>query len=280
MTTRQAAVAGTWYPSNPQALAHDVDGYVEAASPAPAGPIDAIIAPHAGLMFSGPIAAWAYKAAAPQRYDVALLVGPSHFMHFEGVALYPDGAFATPFGPIGIDAGAARDVASADIVKPLPSAHSREHSLEMQLPFLRRLMPDLPIVPMLMGVQDRRTIEGLGHALAKAAASRRALLVASTDLSHYYDAGTAARLDGEVLDAVETFDVDRLLARFESFADAERGRSVGCGIGPALAVMIAARAGGARDGRVLKYGHSGEVSGDYNGVVGYMAAAFGSFGAH
>ena len=280
MTTRHAAVAGTWYPSHPQALAHDVDEYVAAAAPAATGRVDAIIAPHAGLMFSGPIAAWAYKAAARERYDVAMLVGPSHFVYFDGIALYPEGAFATPFGPIAIDAAAARDVARADIVKPLPSAHSREHSIEMHLPFLRRLMPDLPIVPMLMGVQNRRTIEGLGHALAAAASSRRTLLVASTDLSHYYDAGTAARLDAAVLDAVEAFDVDRLLARFESFADAERGRSVGCGIGPALAVMIAARDGGARDGRVLKYGHSGEVSGDYNGVVGYMAAALGSFGAH
>lgn len=280
MTTRQAAVAGTWYPSNPQALAHDVDEYVDAAAPAPAGRVDAIIGPHAGLMFSGPIAAWAYKAAARERYDVALLVGPSHFVHFDGVALYPAGAFATPFGPIAIDDGAARDVARADLVKPLPMVHSREHSLEMHLPFLRRLMPDLPIVPMLMGAQNRRTIEGLAHALADAAAPRRTLLVASTDLSHYFDAETAVRLDSEVLDAVDSFDVDRLLARFESFPGAERGRFVGCGIGPALAVMIAARAGGARHGRVLKYGHSGDVSGDRTGVVGYMAAALGTFGAH
>jgi AmmeMemoRadiSam system protein B len=280
MTTRHTAVAGTWYPANPDALAHDVDAYVGAASAAPPGQVDAIIGPHAGLMFSGSIAGWAYKAAAGAPYDVAMIVGPSHFVQFDGVALYPQGAFATPFGPIAIDAAAARDVARSDIVKPLPSAHAREHSLEMHLPFLRRLMPDLPIVPMLMGVQDRRTIEALGHTLAAAVASRRALLIASTDLSHYYDAETAARLDGEVLEAVDAFDIDRLLARFESFPDADRGRSVGCGIGPALSVMIGARAAGARDARVLKYGHSGEVSGDYTGVVGYMAAAIGTFGAH
>ncbi|HET7216558.1 MAG TPA: AmmeMemoRadiSam system protein B [Vicinamibacterales bacterium] len=279
MTTRHAAVAGTWYPANPEALANDIDAYVGAASDGPPGRIDAIIGPHAGLMFSGSIAAWAYKAVVGQPYDVAILIGPSHFVRFEGVALYPEGAFATPFGPIAIDAGAARDVARADIVKPLPSAHSREHSLEMHLPFLRRLLPELPIVPMLMGTQDRRTIEGLGHALGAAVQSRRALIVASTDLSHYYDAGTAARLDGEVLDAVEAFDIDRLLTRFESFPETDRGRAVGCGIGPALAAMIAAREAGARNARVLKYGHSGEVSGDYDGVVGYMAVAVGTFDA-
>lgn len=280
MATRSAAVAGTWYPATAGALAKDVDAYLDAASAGPSGHIQAIIGPHAGLSFSGPVAAWAYKAVASGTYDVALLVGPSHFFGFEGVALYPDGAFATPFGLVAIDAAAAQAVARTDLVKALPSAHAREHSLEMHLPFLQRVLPAVPIVPLLMGVQDRRTIEGLGHALAGAAASRRALIIASTDLSHYYDARTAAALDREVVAAVDAFDVDRLLARFESFAEYDRGRSVGCGIGPALAVMIAAREAGARHARVLRYGHSGDVSGDYGGVVGYMAAALGTFDAH
>jgi MEMO1 family protein len=279
MATRSAAVAGTWYPATAGALAKDVDAYLDAASDGPSGHVQAIIGPHAGLSFSGPVAAWAYKAVASGLYDVAMLVGPSHFVGFEGVALYPDGAFATPFGPAAIDVAGAQAVARADLVKALPSAHAREHSLEMHLPFLLRVLPTLPIVPLLMGMQDRRTIEGLGHALAGAVASRRALIIASTDLSHYYDATTAAALDGEVLAAVDAFDVDRLLTRFESFPESERGRCVGCGIGPALAVMIAAREAGARHARVLKYGHSGEVSGDYGGVVGYMAAALGTFDA-
>jgi len=280
MTTRYAAVAGTWYPATAGALAKDVDGYLDAAPDGPSGHIQAIIGPHAGLSFSGPVAAWAYKAVATRPYDVAMLVGPSHFFAFDGVALYPSGAFATPFGPVAIDVAGAQAVARTDLVKALTSAHAREHSLEMHLPFLQRVLPGVPIVPLLMGVQDRRTIEGLGHALAGAAASRRALIVASTDLSHYYNATTAAALDREVLAAVDAFDVERLQARFESFPESDRGRSVGCGIGPALAVMIAVREAGARHGRVLKYGHSGEVSGDYGGVVGYMAAVLGTFDAH
>jgi AmmeMemoRadiSam system protein B len=256
-----------------------VDDYVGRVTSIPSGAIDAIIAPHAGIMFSGPIAAYSYKAASANEYDVAVLVGPSHFVHFEGIALYADGEFATPLGPAAIDGETARDLSRAGIVKPLPAPHGREHSLEMQLPFLKRLMPNVRIVPLLMGNQNRPTIEALAEALATAALPRT-LLVASTDLSHYYDATTAAKLDGAVMERVERFDTEGLLDLFESYPAGERGRNVGCGIGPALSVMLAARARGARQARVLRYGHSGEVSGDYDGVVGYLAAAMGSFHAH
>jgi AmmeMemoRadiSam system protein B len=279
LTTRPAAVAGSWYPASAGALAKDVDAYLAAAAEGPAGKVHAIIGPHAGLSFSGPVGGCAYKAVARQNYDVAVIVGPSHFVRFDGVALYPEGEFATPLGAVAIDRSAAQAIAQADLVKPLPSAHAREHSLEMHLPFLRRVLPDVPIVPLLMGVQDRRTIEALGHAIAGAVSSRRALLIASTDLSHYYDAKAAATLDGAVIDAVERFDTEGLQARYESFSEADRGRSVGCGIGPALSIMIAAREGGAQSARVLKYAHSGDVSGDHSGVVGYLAAAFGNFSA-
>jgi MEMO1 family protein len=280
MATRPAAVAGSWYPANAGALVKEVDEYVGRAADPPAGEIEAIMVPHAGIMFSGPVAAYAYKAAAAHDYDVAVLVGPSHFVEFEGVALYPEGEFATPLGPATIDAAAAASIARARIVKRLPEAHAREHSLEMQLPFIKRLLPDVRIVPLLMGDQDRRTIEALADALVQAVPSRRSLLVASTDLSHYFDAAAAATLDGAVQDRVEDFDVEGLLALFESYPARERGRHVGCGIGPAISVMMAARARGAREARILKYGHSGEISGDYQGVVGYLAAAMGTFRAH
>ena len=212
MTTRPAAVAGSWYPASAGALGREVDGYLDAAVPPPAGDIHAVIAPHAGIMFSGPVAACAYKAAATQAYDVAVLVGPSHFVGFDGVALYPEGAFATPFGPIAIDAPTGAAIAAADaIVHAAVGPHAREHSLEMQLPFLRRVLPDLPIVPLLMGQQTADTITRLAGALAAGVAGRRALLVASTDLSHYYDADTAAALDTQVHDRVEAFDAAGLL---------------------------------------------------------------------
>jgi len=279
VTVRPAAVAGSWYPASAGALAREVDGYLAMACAPPEGTIHAVVAPHAGIMFSGPVGACAYRAAARHEYDVAVLVGPSHFVAFDGVALYPEGAFACPFGSIAIDAAAGAAIARNPVVRPLPAVHAREHSLEMQLPFLGRLLPRLPIVPLLMGHQSRETIEALAHALDEGLVSRRALLVASTDLSHYFEAAVAARLDGEVCDAIAAFDPERLLNLFERYPDVDRGRSVGCGIGPAIAVMMAARALGASDARVLRYAHSGDVSGDLDCVVGYLAAAMGSFDA-
>jgi len=277
MSIRPTAVAGTWYPGTAGALTRDVDAYLAAASDGPPGTLQAIIAPHAGLMFSGPIAAYAYKATARTDFDAAVLVGPSHFVGFEGVALWPEGAFDSPLGQARIDGAGARALAQSEVVQTLPSAHRREHSLEMQLPFLRRVHPELPIVPALIGFQHRKTIDALADAMVRAFTGRRVLLIASTDLSHYFDAKTANTLDAQVQECVTAFDADRLLDLFEQYPEHERGRYVACGGGAAIAVMKAARGLGATDGRVLKYGHSGEVSGDYDGVVGYLAAAFGTF---
>ncbi len=278
MRIRKAAVAGTWYPGTAGALTRDLDGYLDAATPPVLGTVQAIIVPHAGLMFSGPVGAWAYKAAAAGEYEVAFLVGPSHYVGFEGFSVWPEGAFDSPLGAAPVDQEAATSLMQSSIAQDLPSAHAREHSLEMQLPFLRRVFPNAPIVPVVVGYQTRETIDALGDALAVAAGSRRALLVASTDLSHYFDAVTAASLDARVQRLVDRFDPDGMLALFEQYPESERGRHVACGGGAAIAVMLAARRLGARDGRVLKYAHSGDISGDHTAVVGYLAAAFGTFG--
>jgi AmmeMemoRadiSam system protein B len=276
---RPAAVAGSWYPATHGALLRDVDGYLAAvpAGAVPRGRLDAVIAPHAGLMFSGPVGAFAYKAAAAcGPFETVILVGPSHFVAFDGVAVYPSGAFESPLGPAAIDDGLARElVAASPAIRVLPAAHAREHSLEMQLPFVRRLLPDTRIVPLLMGYQTRQTIEELAKVLS--AVTGKVLMVASTDLSHYFDAARAEDLDARVGACVNALDPDGLLALFEEYPEGERGRFVACGGGPAIAVMLAARARGARHGRVLKYMHSGQISGDNSGVVGYLAGALGSF---
>jgi AmmeMemoRadiSam system protein B len=276
---RPSAVAGTWYPGTAGALAREVDAYLADVELVPRGRVDAIIAPHAGIMFSGPVAAHAYKAAAAcGPYDAAILVGPSHFVGFDGVALYPSGAFESPLGPASIDEALARDLCQlSPLIVERPQAHGREHSLEMQLPFLKRLLPDLPIVPLLMAFQTRETIDALAGALSRVAPDRRILLVASSDLSHYLDATAAATHDGRVTSCAAGFDPERLLDLFEQYPEGQRGRYVACGGGPIISVMLAARERGARQGRVLKYGHSGEISGDNSGVVGYLAAAFGAF---
>lgn len=277
---RPAAVAGSWYPGTAAALTREVDRYLSAVADTPAGDILGIISPHAGIMYSGPVAAYAYRALSGRAYDVAVLLGPSHFDAFEGVAVAHHEAFDTPLGLIPIDRDLASSLAAASpLIQPRPSAHSREHSLEMQLPFLKRVLPEVPIVPLVMGFQSRETIVAVADALAKTLRGRQALLVASTDLSHYFDARTATKLDRRVVDFVNRFDTDGLLDEFERYPEHERGRCVACGGGPALAVLRAARALGASQARVLRYANSGDVSGDFGAVVGYLAAAVGSFEA-
>ncbi|HEV8209343.1 MAG TPA: AmmeMemoRadiSam system protein B [Vicinamibacterales bacterium] len=275
MGIREAAVAGTWYPGTAASLAAAVDGHLASADVGGVqvhGDLVALIAPHAGLKYSGPVAAHAYRLLRDRRFDVAVLVGPSHFVGFDGVALYPSGGFDTPVGVMSIDAGCARAIAAASpVVHERPGAHAREHSLEMQLPFLSRLAPAVPIVPLLMGYQTAETAAALGAALAIALDGRKALLIASTDLSHYHDAKAASALDHVVIDCVARFDADGLQTALAATPEHA------CGGGPMVAVMRAARAAGARDARILHYADSGDVSGDKSSVVGYLAAAFGNF---
>lgn len=271
---RRAVVAGSWYPGEAAALTREVDRYLSAVPPAVAGgTVHALVAPHAGLMYSGPVAAWAYRAVQGRPFELAVLVGPSHQVGFEGVAAFPRGEFDTPLGPLAIaEAEAAALMADAPAVRDYPAAHAREHSLEMQLPFLKRVLPDVPIVPLVMGYQSPDTVQALAGSLARTLKGREVLLIASSDLSHYLDARAAAASDRVVLDAVTAFDPDGLLDALDARPDHA------CGGGPIVAVMKAAAALGARQGKVLKYADSGDVSGDKSAVVGYMAAVFGEFG--
>ena len=273
-TIRKAAVAGTWYPGSSTALAAAVDAHLKTARIDVDGDRVALVAPHAGLMYSGPVAAHAYRLLRDRQFDVAVLVGPSHFVGFDGVAAFPSGGFETPFGVAPIDDACAADVmAASPVVRMNPAVHGREHSLEMQLPFVQRVAPGIRIVPLLMGQQTAATARSLGDALAAALRGRRALLVASTDLSHYQDAATAAQMDRVVIDCVERIDADGLQQALNNRPDHA------CGGGPTVAVLRAAALLGATDSRILQYADSGDVSGDKSSVVGYLAAALGRFGA-
>ncbi len=269
---RPAAVAGTWYPGGARALAAAVEQHLAGATREVSGDLVALIAPHAGLMYSGPVAAHAYGQLRGRRFDVAVIVGPSHFVGFGGVAVIPRGGFETPLGVAAIDEDCAQALMRATpLVREHPGAHAREHSVEMQLPFLRHLAPETKIVPLVMGYQTAETARGLGDALADVLYTRDALLIASSDLSHYQPADTAATLDRVVTDCVAKFDADALQHALDVRPDHA------CGGGPMVATLRAARLLGAKDAVVLDYADSGDVSGDKSAVVGYMAAALGTF---
>jgi len=269
---RPPAVSGTWYPGSAASLASAVDAHLALAETAPRlDTITALIAPHAGLLYSGPVAAHAYRQLEGRSVDIVVLVGPSHFVGFDGISVYRRGGFDSPLGVAPVDeACAARLMAASPLIQEYPSAHVREHSLEMQLPFVRRLLPRAAIVPLVVGWQTPVVSRELGRALAVALRDMPAVMVASSDLSHYEDASTAHAMDLQVIEAVEQFDPDALQALLE------RNDRHACGGGPMVAVMRAAKALGARDSVILNYADSGDVSGDKSSVVGYLAAAFGT----
>lgn len=269
---RPSAVAGSWYPASKAQLAEAVDTHLAAAAPGDALRCPrAIVAPHAGLMYSGPVAAHAYRLVGQCPYSAVVLVGPSHFVGFDGVSIWPRGAWETPFGavPVADRLAAAITAESRDVVE-YAAAHAREHALEMQLPFVAHLLPGVPIVPLVMGYQGRETVAALGDALARAITAspeENVLLVASSDLSHYEDAAVAARLDAVVLQHVDALDAGGLMDALE------REPRHACGGGPIVSVLRAAAQLGCTEARVLRYADSGDVSGDKSAVVGYMAAA-------
>src|SRR5262245_41829513 len=253
---RKAAVAGTWYPGTANDLAAAVDRHLAAArSTTPVlSRVVALISPHAGLVYSGPVAAHAYLELEGRSPEVIVLAGPSHFIDFEGVAVYGEGGFETPFGILEIDRSCASALKGATpILHENHLPHGREHSLEMQLPFLQRVAPSARIVPLLMGRQTAHTAKALGDALAQTLRERDAVLIASTDLSHYHDRQTAARLDGVVVDAIARFDPEGLQRALDIRPEHA------CGGGPTVAVMRAAALLGAKEARVLNYADSGDV---------------------
>lgn len=267
---RPSAVAGSWYPGEPVALRAEVDRYLEDVAPtALPGPLVALIAPHAGLRYSGPVAAHAYATLRGRERLTAVLVGPSHRAAFDGVALYARGAFATPLGRAPIDEEvAARILEGSPVVVADERPHRQEHSLEMHLPFLQRVVPDLRIVPLLMGSQVRDEVDALAAALAPVAGRPDVLLIASSDLSHYHPAPVANRLDALVVAEVAGLRPESLMQLLE------RSHEHACGGGPMVAVMKAAVAGGGRSARILRYADSGDAGErDKSRVVGYLAAA-------
>jgi MEMO1 family protein len=268
---RKAAVAGSWYPGTPEAVVSAVEGHLaQAGAVSVAGRLVALLSPHAGLRYSGPVAAYGYSLLRDRTPGTVVLVGPSHQTRFDGIALWPKGAFETPLGRAPIDEALARALLEADPkIVALPEVHRDEHSLEMQMPFLQRLVPGVRLVPMLMGTQSRREVDALASALAGALAGRRdVLLVASSDLSHYETEPVAHELDAVVADCVERFDAEGLMRRLET----SRGHA--CGGGALVSVMKAARALGADRASVLRYATSGDVGEqDRSRVVGYLSAA-------
>jgi hypothetical protein len=235
------------------------------------------IAPHAGLFYSGAAAAWTWAAVAGQRPEVVFLLGPNHYGLGERIALSGAPSWSTPLGDVPVDGEASRLLREGfDLARLDDSAHSREHCLEVQLPFLQVLVGDVPIVPICIFGGRRLAadaardleIERFGQALAHVAEGRRALFLASSDWTHYETKASAFRKDTAALARVEALDDAGLLALIDEM------NVTMCGALPVAAAISAARASGASSARVLKYYTSGDITGDEDEVVGYASVVF------
>jgi AmmeMemoRadiSam system protein B/AmmeMemoRadiSam system protein A len=276
---RSPAVAGQFYPGDEtklhRALTHFLD---EAVPPCGEQPL-AIVVPHAGYVYSGQIVADAFRQAAPFRYDVVVILGTNHTTApFDGVALYPRGAFRTPLGDALIDDKIATALmAEESMFMVRPEAHAREHSVEVQVPFVQQLFPDARIVPAVVGTSDLRLCTRFGRALAAVLRGKKALIVASSDLSHYPEYEDAVEVDSRTLAAVTSFDPPQVATAVnDAMSGGIRNLSTcACGEGPILTAMVAAKELGATHGRLISYANSGDAAvGEYDRVVGYGAVIF------
>ena len=282
---RPAGVAGGFYPADPKELTQMMDSLLaQNAVPRVSAPLVALVCPHAGYVFTGPVAAACFTQLKGRKYTRVIVIAPSHFVNFHFSSIYDGDAYATPLGDVPVDQEFRAKLAklSSDI-KISDQGHVKvgenaEHALEVQLPWLQRTLGDFKLVPIIMGDQNYGLERALGRALSKALLAEtpesraQTLIVVSSDLSHYHPYDYANNVDHQTLQAIEDWDY---LSLSRNFAMWERGIQTweACGGGPIVAGMIAAEGLGATHAQILKYANSGDTTGDKTRVVGYGAVA-------
>lgn len=270
---RPSPIAGTWYSGNPRILAEQIDEFIEdAAVPSMTGKVVGLIAPHAGHRYSGRTAGHAFKTVRGAVFDLVVIISPFHGYHPAAVITSAHSHYATPLGEIPVDQKAVQaviDVLAAESQYNVASiSEDDEHSLEIELPFLQRsLAGEFSLLPVMLRTRDERLVKALGNVLARQISGKSALMIASSDLSHFYPLKIAERLDGEMLRQVEAFSPEGVLAAELS------GTGFACGAAAIATLLFAARKGGAEFVKVLHYSTSADETGDSSSVVGYGAAA-------
>jgi hypothetical protein len=276
---RQAAVAGGFYPADPKVISAMIDDLLSKVSgPPTSDPILAAVAPHAGYQYSGPVAAYTYAALKGHKYARVVVIAPSHYEAFGYTSIYDGDAYATPLGTIQVDKDFAKKLAKMSSTMKLsghghePTSQGGEHAIEVQLPWLQKVLGNFELVPIVMGDQSYENSRALGVALTKLIKSEGkegdTLVLASSDLSHYHTYDDAVRMDHKTLDALAAWDYFSMSRNFQQCI------WEACGGAPIVATMIYAERMGANQARVLKYDNSGDVTGDHARVVGYSADVF------
>ena len=269
---RLSPLAGRWYPADPDQLASSVDGYIAKAQlPSISGEISAVVSPHAGHLYSGPVAGYAFKALQGRPVDLVVILSPFHQYHAGSILTSGHDAYQTPLGTVPVDQDSLKwidttlqDRAGIGLTK---IRNDSEHAVEILLPFFQRIFPDgFKLLPLMIRDQDPALMRALGSALAELQVSHKALLTASTDLSHFNSAEKAKDLDQTILDQIQALDPEGL------YLAQQTGKGSACGLGPLAAVLWASTAGSTVTPKILHYSHSGEITGDNTSVVGYASA--------
>ncbi|MGA7194578.1 MAG: AmmeMemoRadiSam system protein B [Anaerolineales bacterium] len=273
LRVRPSPIAGQWYEGESKALAQSVDSYLDHAKlPELQGDVIGVVAPHAGHQYSGPVAGYAFASLRGRTPDLVAVLSPFHNAHNAPLLTSAYDAYETPLGQIQIDHNSVQAldtlIKSALGFSLTRISNDPEHSLEIELPFLQRsLASEWKLLPIMVRAVEPRVSQALGKALAKVLQGKNVILVASTDLSHYYTQDVAIAFDEVMLSKIEAFDPDGAF-------DAERNdKGFACGLGALTAVLWASKELGADTIKILNHATSGDVTGDYSGVVGYGAAA-------
>jgi len=274
---RKPAVAGQFYPANPSVLRKTIEEcFLHEIGPKKLLPVEGskvigLRGPHAGYIYSGPVAAHSYLAlSAIASYDLIIILGPNHYGIGSGIAVPAAKAWQTPLGEVSIAKDASEDlVETSGIIDIDDLAHIQEHSIEVQVPFLQYIFnKPFKILPVSMLFQDKKTAIDVGEAVAQVAMKWKAFIIASSDLTHYEPHDVASKKDQQLIKAIENLDVD---AHYETL---RKINITACGYGPIAAVMTASKILGARNGTLLQYATSGDTGGNKNSVVGYAAMSF------
>lgn len=258
-TIQPAVVSGLFYPADPAILRDTIERYLREAEPAPCERPAALVAPHAGYPYSGPVAGHAYAALQPwaDAIDRVVVLAPSHRVAFRGIATSSAGAFETPLGEVEVDTATVARLATLPGVVERDDAFAREHALEVQLPFLQAVLGDFLLVPLVVGNARRDEVSAVIEAVYDAST----LIVVSSDLSHYHDYDSCQRLDR------------RTSAHIEQLDSAALDPDDACGAYPLRGLLDVARQHGWRV-HTLDLRNSGDTEGDRRQVVGYGAYAF------
>jgi MEMO1 family protein len=267
MKIRHQQVAGYFYPAEKDKLQKDIALMLQAAQLEKSfNKIFGIVSPHAGYVYSGKTAAYAYNLLKDKAYKTVIVISPSHAEYFPGISIYDGDAYETPLGIVEIDQKMTdKLVENSKIIFRSIQGHRREHALEVQIPFLQSVLKDFKIVPIVMGDQSKMFVDELAEKLSKVV-NESTLAVASSDMSHFYSSEKANKLDSVVEKRINEFDFEQLLK------DLDDHECEACGGGPIAAMMKAASLKNVYKSAVIHRSDSGDVTGDKTEVVGYLSA--------